>query len=127
MLLFGGTMAKKWFDDMPDDAFFPESEKIYKEALAKVRAGLAKGFDFETASATVDIKDKNLRETVLDDVLKVFIAEEHFAKNVPLEQISQNLHLPIERVEQARKEMFEDVENSAVDIFYKNREHGTEH
>jgi glycosylphosphatidylinositol transamidase (GPIT) subunit GPI8 len=127
MLLFGGTMAEKWFDDMPDDTFFPESERIYKEALAKVRAGLAKGFDFETASATVDIKDKNLRETVLDDVLKVFIAEEHFAKNVPLEQISQNLHLPIERIEKARKEMFEDVENSAVDIFYKNREHGTEH
>jgi len=120
-------MAEKWFDDVPDDAFFPEGEKVYLEALAKVKAGLAKGFDFETACALVDIKDENLRETVFDDILKVIIAEEHFAKNVPLEQISQNLHLPIERIEKARKEMFEDIERSAADAFYKNMEHGTEH
>ena len=120
-------MAEKWFDDMPDDAFLPESKKIYREALATVKAGLAKGFDFETASATVDIRDKNLRAAVLDDILKVIIAEEHFAKNVPLEQIGQNLHLPIERIEKAKKEMFEDVERSADDAFYRDMEHGTEH
>jgi len=120
-------MAEKCFDDMPDDAFFPENEKIYKEALSKVKAGLARSFDFDTASATVDIKDKYLREAVLDDVLKVIIAEEHFAKNVPLEQISQKLNLPIERMEKARKEMFEDVEKSSVDAFYNNMGHGTEH
>jgi len=120
-------MAEKWFDDMPDDTFFSGGDKIYMEALAKVKAGLAKGLDFETASAMVDIKDKNLRETVLDDVLKVIIAEEHFAKNVPLVKISKNLNLPIERIERARKEMFEDVESSEVDTFYKNMEHGTEH
>lgn len=120
-------MDEKWFDDMSDDTFIPGDEKIYVKALAKVKAGLAKGFDFHTASAQVDIMDSNLRETVLDDVLKVIIAEEHFAKNVPLEQISKNLQLPIERIEKARIEMLEDVERSTVDSIYKDRELGTEH
>jgi deoxyhypusine synthase len=120
-------MAEKWFDDVPDDAFFTKGDTIYMEALAKVKAGLAKGFDFETASSALDIKDKELRETVLDDVLKVVIAEEHFAKNIPLEQISRKLNLPVERIEKACKEMFEDVEKSSIDNFYKNMEHGTEH
>ncbi len=120
-------MAEKWFDDMSDDTISPEDEKIYVEALATVKAGLTKGFDFDTASALVDIKDNNLRVAVLDDVLKVIIAEEHFAKNVSLEQISEKLHLTIERIEKARKEMFEDVERSTVDRFYRNGEHGTEH
>ncbi|NJD56600.1 MAG: hypothetical protein FIA94_09380 [Nitrospirae bacterium] len=115
-------MTEKWFDDMPD-----EGEKIYMEALAIVKAGLAKGLDFESACALVNIKDKALQDTVLDDVLKVIIAEEHFANNVPLEQVSRRLNLPIERMERARKEMFEDIEESAVDSFYKNTDHGTEH
>lgn len=120
-------MAEKWFDDVPDSAFSPEEDKIYMEALAEVKAGLAKGLDFETASAMIDIKDNDLRDAVLDDVLKVVIAEEHFAKNIPLEQISRRLNLPIERIEKARKEMFEDIEISSVDAFYNNMEHGTEH
>jgi hypothetical protein len=123
----GDSMAEKWYEDLPDDAFLAEVDKIYMEALAKVKAGLAKGFDFESAGATVTIKDEQLRQSVLDDILKVIIAEEHFAKRAPLAQISQTLNLPLERLEKARAEMLEDVENSAVDAFYNNIEKGTEH
>ncbi len=111
---------------MPHNEFSPEDDAIYMEALAQVKAGLYKGLDFETAGAMISIRDKNLRETVLDDVLKVIIAEEHFAANIPLEQISRKLNVSIERIEKALKEMFEDVERSAVDTFYKDTEHGTE-
>lgn len=115
-------MTQEWLDDMPD-----EGKTMYMAALAIVKAGLDKGLDFETAGALVAIEDKTLREVVLDDVLKVIIAEEHFAKNVPLEQVSRILNLPIERTEKARKEMFEDIEKSAIDSFYTNSENGTTH
>jgi hypothetical protein len=120
-------MAEKWFDDVPNNAFSSEDDQIYMEALAKVKTGLAKGLDFENAGALIDIKDTALRDAVLDDVLKVVIAEEHFAKNIPLVQISRRLNLPIEHIEKAMEEMFEDVEKSAVDTFYTNKDHGTEH
>jgi hypothetical protein len=120
-------MAKKWFEELPEDTFYSESEKIYMAALKAVKAGLAKGYDFESASSTVDIQDKQLRQTVLDDVLKVIIAEEHFTKKIPLDQISTALNLPMERLEKARAEMLEDVENSAVTAYYNNIEKGTEH
>jgi len=120
-------MAEKWFDDLPDDALFADDDRIYIETLAKVKAGLANGLDFEKASARVDVPNKEPRETVLDEVLKAIIAEEHFAKNIPLDQIGRTLNLPLERIERALKEMFEDVERSAVDSLHKNMGHGTEH
>jgi len=120
-------MAEKWFDELPDDAFLSEAEKTYMNALAKIKEGLAKGFDFNSASASVMIDDETLRQAVFDDVLKVIIAEEHFTKKVPLEQISQKLNLPIDRLDKARTEMLEDVENSTVNALHNDTEKGTEH
>ncbi len=120
-------MAERWDDDLASDALQSDDDKVYMEALAKVKAGLAKGFDFESASALIDIKDRALREAVLDDVLKVVIAEEHFARKVPIEQISKTLNLPEERVLKARAEMFDDVERSSVNSLYKKMGNGTEH
>jgi len=123
----GGIMAEKWSDELPDDAFLSEAEKTYMNALAKIKEGLAKGFDFVSASSAVIIDDETLRQAVFDDVLKVIIAEEHFIKKIPLEQISQKLNLPIDRLEKARAEMLEDVEESAVSSKFNNIERGTEH
>ncbi len=123
----GGIMTEKWFDELPDDGYLSEAEKTYMHALAKIRQGLAKGFDFNSASTAVMIDDESLRQAVLDDVLKVIIAEEHFVKKVPFEQISRQLNLPMDRLEKARTEMLEDVEKSAVNARHSNIEKETEH
>jgi len=123
----GGIMAEKWSDKLPDDAFLSEAEKIYMHALATIKEGLAKGFDFNSACASVRIDNESFRNTVLDDVLKVIIAEEHFVKMVPLEQIGQRLNLPMDRLEKAQAEMLEDVEETTVNAMHKEIEKGTEH
>lgn len=120
-------MTEKWSDGLPDDAFLSEAEKTYMNALTKVKEGLAKGFDFNSASSTVRIDNKSLRQAVLDDVLKVIIAEEHFVKMVPLDKISQALNLPMERLEKAQAEMLEDVEETTINAMHKDIEKGTEH
>ena len=123
----GGIMSEKWSDELPDDAFVSEAEKVYKNALATIKEGLSKGFDFMSASTGVRIDNESLRQAVLDDVLKVIIAEEYFVMQVPLEQVSQKLNLPLDRLEKARSEMLEDVEKSTVNALYNNIERGTEH
>jgi len=120
-------MAEKWFDELPNDGFLSEAEKTYMQALEKIREGLAKGFDFMSASASVVIDDDSLKQAVLDDVLKVLIAEEHFVKKVPLEDLGRKLNLPLDRLEKARTEMLEDIEKSSLNAFYSESEKGTEH
>lgn len=120
-------MSEKWSDELPDDAFISEAEKTYMNALTKIKEGLAKGFDFDSASATVKIDHESLRQAVFDDVLKVIIAEEHFVAKIPLEQISRKLNLPVDRLEKALSEMLEDVEKTTINAFYNYSEKGTEH
>ncbi len=120
-------MAEKWSDDLPEDAFSSEAERTYMSALAKMREGLAKGFDFKSASTSIMISDESLRHAVLDDVLKVIIAEEHFMKGIPVEQVGQKLNLPLEQLEKAMTEMLEDVEETTIKTLYNNTEKGTEH
>ncbi len=120
-------MTEKWSDDLPDDVFSSEAERTYMSALAKIREGLAKGFDFNSASTSVMISNESLRHAVLDDVLKVIIAEEHFMKGIPVEQVAQKLNLPLERLEKAMTEMLEDVEETTINTFHNNVEKGTEH
>lgn len=123
----GRIMTEKWSDELPDDAFLSEEEQIYMHALVQIKAGLAKGFDFASASAVVSIADEAVKRTVLDEVLKVIIAEEHFVNKSPLDQISRQLNLPADRLEEAMAEMLEDVEKSTVKALYNNAEKRTEH
>lgn len=123
----GEIMVEKWSDELPDDAFMSEAEKVYKNALATIKEGLSKGFDFVSASTGVRINNEFLRKAVLDDVLKVIIAEEHFVMKVPLDQISRELNLPLDHLEKARSEMFDDVEKTTVNALHNVIEKETEH
>jgi hypothetical protein len=120
-------MSDEWYDGLPDEAMLSEVDRMYMKALSTVREGLAKGLDFDRASAAVEIKDEAFRQSVLDDVLKVMIAEEHFVKQVPLEDLAKRLGITPERIKMAHAEMMEDVEKTAVKSFYDNIEKGTEH
>lgn len=113
-------MSKAWYEGLPEDAFVTEKDKAYEETTAKIREGLAKGLDFDKACATIDIKDKTLKMHIIDDMLKVLIAEEHFQHNVPLADLSKKLNVSVERLESAKLEMLEDIKNSSIKAFYKS-------
>ena len=112
-------MAEKWFDALPDDAFITETDMAYEKAISRIREGLEKGLDFDRACASVEVKNEELKRRIIDDMLKVIIAEEHYNKNIPLDKLSAALKTPLERLESAKAEMLEDVKNSSIKAFYK--------
>jgi len=117
-------MAEKWYDGLPQDAFVSETDKAYKDAEEKIREGIEKGLDFDAACARIDIGDEALRKNIIDDMLKVFIAEEHFGKDVPLEDLAAKLKVSVERLETAKLSMIEDVKNTSIKAFYKSLKTG---
>ncbi|GAB4490325.1 MAG: hypothetical protein OHK006_23040 [Thermodesulfovibrionales bacterium] len=110
-------MAEKWFDELPDDAFASEEDKAYERAFATIRQGLLDGLDFDSAAAKVDVGDPELRRVIIDDMLKVLIAEAHFGKNQPLEALAEALGLPLELLQRTREIMFEEASRSAAEDF----------
>ena len=102
-------MEEKWYDSLPDDFFESEADKAYKEAFAKIRAGLEQGLGFDETCRAVEVKDEVLRKQIIADMLKVIIAEEHFAKKVPIEALARKLKVSAESLEAVKQTMFKDI------------------
>ncbi len=117
-------MSEAWYEGLPDDAFVTETARAYKQAEDKIREELARGLDFDAACATIEVKDEALRKSIIDDMLKVLIAEEHFGKNVPLGELAKKLGVTAERLETAKAGMLEDVKETSIKAFYKGLGHG---
>jgi hypothetical protein len=117
-------MAEKWYEGLSDDAFKTDTVKIYEKAEAIIREKLDRGLDFDIACAAIAVTDEKLRRDIIDDMLKVLIGEEHFTKNVSLEDMAKKLKVTPERLEKAKLEMLEDVKNSSIKAFYKSLGHG---
>jgi hypothetical protein len=112
-------MAEKWYDGLADDAFLNETDIAYEKAISQIREGLEKGLDFDRACAAVEIDNEELKKRIIDDMLKVIIAEEHYNKNIPLDKLAAALKVPVDRLESAKAEMLEDVKKSSIKAFYK--------
>jgi YesN/AraC family two-component response regulator len=112
-------MAEKWYDGLADDAFLNETDIAYEKAISQIREGLEKGLDFESACSAIEVDDEKLKKHIIDDMLKVIIAEEHYNKNIPLDKLAAALKVSVDRLESAKAEMLEDVKNSSIKAFYK--------
>ena len=112
-------MAEKWYDGLPDDAFMTETDIAYQTAVKKIREGLEKGLDFNSACAGLQIENEKLKKQIMDDMLKVIIAEEHYNKNIPLDKLAATLNVSLDSLESAKREMLEEVKESSIKAFYK--------
>jgi len=108
-IVIGDTMAEKWYDSLPDDFFESEADKAYREAFAKIRAGLEQGLGFDEACKTVEVKDEVLRKQIIDDMLKVILAEEHFAKKISVEDLAKKLKVSVEFLDAIKQIMFHNI------------------
>lgn len=113
-------MAEKWYEGLPDDAFVSEADKAYKEAEAKIRQRLTEGADFDTACSAIDVEDEGLRKNIIEDMLKVLIAEEHFGRDMPLDELAAKYSIDMGRLEKAKASMLEDVRDTSIKAFYKS-------
>jgi hypothetical protein len=117
-------MAEKWYEGLPDDAFLTETDKAYEKAVLRIREGLVKGLDFDSACAAIEVENEELKKHIIDDMLKVLIAEEHFNKNISLDELAGRLKISLDRLESAKLEMLEDVKNSSIKAFYQGLKPG---
>lgn len=92
-----------------------EETKIYEENVEKIRRCIREGMTFKEASDTIDISDDSLKGFILDDALKITIAEQHFVLGVPLSKVSEFLGVDLNTVQKARLEMLEDIGHNSAE------------
>jgi hypothetical protein len=97
--------------------YTPEEKKIYTTAVTIIQEGLKNGLSFREACSMADVSDSELKRFVMDDVLKIMIAEKHFGKGLALQQLAVMLKLPLKLLELARLEMLEEVGIASAEAF----------
>ena len=98
-------------------AFSAEEERLHDAGFATIGAGLAAGLGFDEACAAIEAADAELRRIIADDYLKVAIAQRNFQGTESIADIAAAFGIPVERVENARREMLAEVAAASVDIF----------
>ncbi len=106
--------------DMPEFSFkefTPEEDKIYEEAIGKFRSAIAEGKSLRQAYESFVIADKELEALIQADFLKIIIAERHFAKREPLDQIATDLQVTSDLVRDTHARMLQEVGITAANQF----------
>jgi len=106
--------------DESDSPLSDEESRIYEDAIADLREETDAGRTFDRACERLDGIDPELRALIVDDFLKILIAEDHFGSGKGLDDIALCLGIPYETVETARAEMLEEVGQEMATQYRQN-------
>jgi len=109
--------------DLKYKEYSEEESRVYNEAMGKIMEGLQKGLPFDEACEAADIRDADLKAYIVDDALKILIADMHYVKGLPLENVTDAFGVSTDTVLKANLEMMEDIEITATEI-YRNSQSG---
>jgi AraC-like DNA-binding protein len=104
----------------PEEKSDSETDRLYEESLRKIKNGL-KHLSFDEAAKLVDVDDEVVRRSIVDDCLKVLIAERHFSGGTSLESLARELRTSPKRLAQAKAEMLGDVEAAAIEAYAREK------
>jgi len=97
--------------------FTPEEDRLHDAGFKTIRDGLAAGLAFDKACEGVEAAAAELRRIIVDDYLKVTIAQRNFQGGESTSVIAASLGITVERVEFTRREMLAEVAAASVDVF----------
>jgi hypothetical protein len=101
-----------------------EETAIYHEAMDTIMKGLEQGLGFYESCSGISIKDEELKGFILDDALKIMIADMHYNKGLSLAHVADALQVSIDTINKANAEMLEDIEISAIAEFKMDNPQG---
>ncbi|MBF0566247.1 MAG: hypothetical protein HQK89_13505 [Nitrospirae bacterium] len=105
--------------DVSYKQYTKEENGVYYKAIDTLRASLAAGMKFDEACDGLRVDNEELRMFIVDDFLKICIAEMHYGKGIELVELSKLLGVSEERIQAAKRDMEEDIQNSAISEYHK--------
>lgn len=94
-----------------------DENEIYNRSIDTIRSNIDNGVKFDLACEFIDVKDEELRRLIIDDALKIEIAESHYGKGLSLMDLSKKIGVSMDRLLKANEEMIEDIMNTSTDGF----------
>jgi hypothetical protein len=97
--------------------FSPEESTIYEEAVNKYRKAIAAGKTLKQAYESYSVEDPGLKSLIQADFLKILIAEFHFGKGQPLEEVAKVLNVSLDLIKETHARMLQEAGVTAANQF----------
>ncbi|MBI5025496.1 MAG: hypothetical protein HZC12_01975 [Nitrospirae bacterium] len=104
---------KKEKTDKIEDCF---DETAYEDSVKKIISDVEQGLSFDAACSVLNpaVCGTEIKESIIDDALKVLIAEMHFSNGVPLKQLAMKLKLSSSKLINAKESMLKEAGEAAI-------------
>jgi hypothetical protein len=84
----------------------------HENTIGKIKTAIEQGLSFDQACSALNIEDTGLRASIVNDSLKVLVADMHFSKGMPLKQLAMKLRLPLSRIINTKESMGKEAEET---------------
>jgi hypothetical protein len=101
-----------------ETGFSQEDDQIYEQAMAHIKAEVTQGRTWVRITKDLPVADPELKNIILDDFLKISIAEQHFRDGLPLGEVARTLRLPEKQLRNVKKAMLKEVEDASVKAYH---------
>jgi len=111
-------------EDFTYKEYSEDESRVYDEAMDKIMEGMRSGLTFYESYSAVIVEDEQLKEFIIDDALKIMIADIHYTKGLSLQHVADTLRISMDRIHKANSEMVEDISITAAEIYKMNNPGG---
>lgn len=101
-----------------EPGFSAKQDKIHAEALVFLRDALRRGKSWKSVTAQLDIKDAPFKAVILDDCLKIMLAERHFQGGEEMNTIALELQVPVALLAAIKEDMIREVKEASIQAYH---------
>ncbi len=100
-----------------DPGFDAEQDRLHQAGLLILQQQLDKGKSWKEAAAALKMADQSFKKVILDDFLKITLAERHFQGGEGMKKIAKSLKVPMDLLIALKQSMIDEVTAASVQTY----------
>lgn len=101
--------------------FSDDQDRVHAQAIAFLRRQLHQGKSWKKATEALTIDDPRFKAVVLDDFLKITLAERHFQGGEAIKSIARFLQVPVELLTAVKDDMIREVRDASIQVYHRSQ------
>ncbi|MBF0184747.1 MAG: hypothetical protein HQM06_10220 [Magnetococcales bacterium] len=106
--------------------FSEDQDQLHSRAIDFLRKKIKKGEPWKKAADDLTIPDASFKAVILDDFLKITLAERHFQGKEEIKSIARLLQVPVELLEAVKGDMIREVRDASIEAYRRSRSEQTQ-
>ncbi len=106
--------------EVVEPGFSEDQDQIHEAALESLKKAIKRGVAWKQAAADLTIADAKFKAVILDDFLKITLAERHFQGGESIKRVASLLKVPTELLVAVKNDMIREVKEASIQAYRRS-------